>query len=389
MTDTSAPSRADVDVRALRLDARVRALAERGVVIVDPRQTYVDERVDLDRVCAGAILHPGARLCGPRTFLGPGAEVGREGPAVLVDAVLGADARIDGGFAQDAVLLRGASAGSAAHLRAATILEEEASTAHAVGLKHTILLAFVTLGSLINLCDALIAGGTSRRDHSEVGSGYIHFNFTPWGERGDKATPSRCGDVPRGVLLRERRIFLGGSGGMIGPCEVGYGAVVGAGTILRQDVGDARIVVRRGREVDRPLDPDYLDPPAPRLAKNLRYLGHLIALRAWYRQVRRPRIPAERGHEAVVIDEAIRSLDAAIAERIARVDAFARERGAPLPSAGIDREGDDEPCPIDVAAIRPGTPHIDWVRGLDDEVCAALTAWLSRIVDRVATPRPR
>ena len=58
-------------------------------------------------------------------------------------------------------------------------------------------LAFVTIGSLVNFCDLLMAGGSSRQDHSEVGSGYIHFNFTPWGARGDKATPSLIGDVPR------------------------------------------------------------------------------------------------------------------------------------------------------------------------------------------------
>ncbi|MEZ4448912.1 MAG: UDP-N-acetylglucosamine pyrophosphorylase [Nannocystaceae bacterium] len=377
MSDTAGPSTNDASARALALDERVHALAARGVVIVDPRQTYVDERVRVDRICAGAILHPGTRLVGARTFLGPGAEVGREGPATLIDAVLGAGARVDGGFAQDAVLLGGASAGSAAHLRGATLLEEEASTAHAVGLKHTILLAFVTLGSLINFCDALITGGTSRRDHSEVGSGYIHFNFTPWGERGDKATPSRCGDVPRGVFLRERRIFLGGSGGMIGPCEVGYGSVVGAGSLLRRDVGEGRLVVTRGREVDRPLDPGYLDPAGPRLAKNRRYLGNLLALRAWYQQVRRPRIPAERGHEAVVIDEAIRNLDLAIDERIARADAFARERGVSLTQAKITAGT----CPIKVSSDRPELAHLEWVRALDDHQRRILGEWLARIVD--------
>ena len=75
------------------------------------------------------------------------------------------------GFAHGAVLLDGASLGANAHARPGTLLEERASTAHTVGLKHTLLLSFVTLGSLINFCDCLMAGGRSRRDHSEVGSG--------------------------------------------------------------------------------------------------------------------------------------------------------------------------------------------------------------------------
>src|SRR5690606_11549176 len=131
-----------------------------------------------------------------------------------------------------------------AHFRAGTVLEEEASTAHVVGLKQTILLSFVTLGSLINFCDCLMAGGTSRRDHSEVGSGFIHFNFTPWGREGDKATPSLVGDVVSGVFLRQPRILHGGCGGMIGPGSVGYGAVVGAGQVIRRPVPAETLVLR-------------------------------------------------------------------------------------------------------------------------------------------------
>ena len=49
-----------------------------------------------------------------------------------------------------------------------------------------------------------MSGGTSRRDHSEVGSSYIHFNFTP---DGDKTTPSLFGDVVHGVLLDQPAVF--------------------------------------------------------------------------------------------------------------------------------------------------------------------------------------
>ena len=38
-------------------------------------------------------------------------------------------------------------------------------------------------------------------------SGFIHFNFTPWGKNGDKATPSLVGNVTEGVFLDQKRIF--------------------------------------------------------------------------------------------------------------------------------------------------------------------------------------
>ena len=71
----------------------------------------------------------------------------------MVDCQIGPNVNLNGGFFQDAVLLGGVSAGSGAHVRRGTILEEESSIAHTVGLKQTILFPFVTLGSLINFCD--------------------------------------------------------------------------------------------------------------------------------------------------------------------------------------------------------------------------------------------
>jgi hypothetical protein len=68
-------------------------------------------------------------------------------------------------------------------------------------------MAYVTVGSLVNFCDALVSGGQSRAQHSEIGSGFIHFNYTPSGKTGDKATPTLVGDVERGVFLREEKIF--------------------------------------------------------------------------------------------------------------------------------------------------------------------------------------
>lgn len=352
--------------------------------VVDPRQTYVEASVDLARIREGVVLHPGTRLQGARTFLGRGAEVGREGPATLVDVVLGAGARLDSGYAREAVLLRGASLGSNAHVRPGTLLEEEASTAHAVGLKHTILLGFVTLGSLINLCDCLIAGGSSRRDHSEVGSGYIHFNFTPWGEHGDKATPSLVGDVVRGVFLREARIFLGGSGGMIGPMRVGFGSVVAAGQVLRRDVQDERVVLQERRAFDLPRRAGRLGGVDDRTRRNVEYIAQVVALRAWYRQVRLARCAADDTDLRPTIEAAIEVIDLCVRERIEQIARFRSERRVPPLSFELDAL---PACPL--ALPPPGerqsatADHVDWVRSLPDDEIEHLRAWLSSIAEQV------
>ena len=360
------------------LSQRLRELAAQGVEIVDPRQTFVDEHVVLGRVRPGATLHPGTRLYGARTFIGDGAHVGVEGPATVRDAVFAAGSSVASGYVEGAVLFPGASVGAAAHVRPGTILEEQASTAHAVGLKHTVLLAFVTLGSLINFCDCLMAGGTSRRDHSEVGSGFIHFNYTPWGARGDKATASLIGDVPRGVFLRQPRIFLGGSAGMVGPNPVDYGAITGAGQVVRKPVGASRLSLQPIRALDVERSPGHLDEAEPRASLNVAYIGNLVALRAWYREVRLRRA---QGDGRLVVEAALGTLDACIAERVKRLDAFLAERGLSMPSLTLDP---DVPCPLhDALAEGPELDHVAWVQGLAADAVEAGQRWLAAIVQAV------
>ncbi|PRP90300.1 Bifunctional protein GlmU [Enhygromyxa salina] len=359
------------------LEDRLATLAERGVKIIDPRQTFVGPEVELGNIYAGVTLHPGTRLQGARCFLGPGVEVGREGPAVVVDSALGSGASIASGYVEGAALLGGARLGANAHVRPGTLLEEQASTAHCVGLKHTLLLSFVTLGSVINFCDCLMAGGTSRSDHSEVGSGFIHFNFTPWGERGDKATPSLIGDVVRGVFLRENRVFLGGLGGVVGPAQVGYGSVVAAGQVVRRDVDDGSFVLRETRAVERQLRPAWRDRLQPRLRKNIAYIAQLFALRQWYREVRLARLaPDDVDRTPVAAGAAV--IELAIAERRKQLARFVEERGGQAPSFEL---GELPRCPW---ALTPGGPdHVEWVQGLSDTQLEAGRAWLAEIVARV------
>jgi len=363
------------------LEQRLREFAAQGVEIVDPRQTFIAPEVRLERVRPGATLHPGTRLHGARTFLAEGTEVGTEGPATIRDAALGPGARVASGYVEGAVLFRGASLGAAAHVRPGTILEEEASTAHAVGLKHTVLLGFVTLGSLINFCDCLMAGGTSRRDHSEVGSGFIHFNFTPWGAQGDKATASLIGDVPRGVFLGEPKIFLGGSAGLVGPGRVGFGAITGAGQVVRRRVEAGHLSLQPIRELDTPRDPGRLDAAQPRGALNVAYIGNLVALQAWYRAVRLPRA---RGSLRPVVEAGIESLELCIAERVKRLQAFLSERREVMPVLGLEPTVAAPPELTDAVADDPGADHVEWVRGLSITAVEAGMAWLDEIVRAVA-----
>ncbi len=297
-----------------------------------PVTVDIGDDVDLSRISGrDVVIYPGCRIYGSQTVISAGVRLGAEGPVTVEDCYLGPRVELKGGYLRQSVFLEKASMGLGAHVREGCLLEEEASGAHCVGLKQTILLPFVTLGSLINFCDCLMAGGTSRENHSEVGSSYIHFNYTP---DGDKCTPSLFGDVPRGVMLDQRPIFLGGQGGAAGPVRVAFGTVVVAGCILREDIlEDGRlVVVGPHREAKRRYMPRTYGNLARLIRNNVVYLANLVALEQWYRAVRQPFF-ARQELGGLVYEGALVMLAGAKHERLKRLRAMAAKVPASNPCA--------------------------------------------------------
>lgn len=373
---------------------KVGELLAKGVRIPNPLSLDVDDDVDTTRISGdGVTLHPGCRLRGARTVISAGCTIGAEGPVTLENCQLGPRVELKGGYATGAVFLEGANLGLGHHVREGSVLEEHSSGAHNVGLKQTILFPFATLGSLINFCDCLLSGGTSTTDHSEVGSSYIHFNFTP---DGDKTTASLFGDVPRGVMLDQPPIFLGGQGGAVGPVTTAFGTVVGAGSILRGDVADDGLLVLEGVHEDmrRPRRPASYRGLARVLERNVDYLASLVALDAWYRG---PRAQFFERQEfgPLVLAGAVDALAAGRAERIKRLRTMISKVSADDPgrvqlhaaASGLlglfmptESRAPRELLEPLADAAAAGTSYVAAVQGLDTDAKAAGTAWLAAIV---------
>jgi bifunctional UDP-N-acetylglucosamine pyrophosphorylase/glucosamine-1-phosphate N-acetyltransferase len=306
---------------------KVIQLMNKGVDIPNPLSVDLGEEITIDHISGkGVRIYPGCRIYGKDTVISDGSRIGYEGPVTIDNCQLGPDVELKGGFFKKSVFLEKANMGSGAQVREGCILEEEANGAHCVGIKQTILFPFVTLGSLINFCDCLMAGGTSRKDHSEVGSSYIHFNFTP---DGDKTTASLIGDVPRGVMLNQPAIFLGGQGGIVGPSRIGYGNVVAANSVLRHDVlEDNRLIVGK-------THPGKTIAFRPRAYANIRrivenniiYIANLMALEEWYIHVRHPFFDSQEFGQ-LIFSGLLDKLDLAKKERIKRLQVLAEKAKA-------------------------------------------------------------
>jgi UDP-N-acetylglucosamine/UDP-N-acetylgalactosamine diphosphorylase len=299
---------------------KVQKLIDKGVQIAAPESVEIGGDVEPDRISGdNVVIHTGCRIFGKSTLILPGTCLGAEGPVTVVDCQIGNNVELRGGYFRDAVFLDGVSAGSGAHVREGTILEEEVTIAHTVGLKQTILFPFVTLGSLINFCDCFMAGGSDRKNHSEVGSSYIHFNYTP---NQDKATASLIGDVPRGVMLKQAPIFLGGQGGLVGPCRLEYGSVIAAGTINRKDeLRPGRLIFGgAGRSGNVPFAAGHYHGYKRILTNNIIYLANLTALDQWYDQVRS--LFVSKDFPQMLLEGLQDKLQMAVDERIVRLSEF-------------------------------------------------------------------
>ncbi|MDD4734518.1 MAG: UDP-N-acetylglucosamine pyrophosphorylase [Kiritimatiellae bacterium] len=382
-----------------------------GVKLIDSESVYIDPAVPAGHIAEGVTIYPGCRIMGEKTAIGPGCVIGREAPATVLNCQLASKVDLAGGYFEESVFLSKASAGSGAHIRPGCLLEEEAGVAHSVGLKQTVFLPCVTAGSLINFCDALMAGGRNRKEHSEIGSSYIHFNFTP---HGDKATPSLIGDVPRGVLMDNDPVFLGGQGGLAGPCRVAFGTVIPAGSVLRSDV----------------LQPGMLHLPAASSPKtecydmrvykrirrvaqnNLHYIGNIYALREWYRNVR-SRMMTETVADRACCTGAIRVLNLILDERMKRLKQWTEKLGVSyelIQENAALRECAEEQVEwirqwperetllktllgqeadaTGIAEIATSAANhakdgfLTWVKGLDDAQKTIIRAWLDELVLR-------
>ena len=387
----------------------VSILNKKGVTLIAPETIYISEDVNTGNITAGAVIHPGCRLSGSELSIANECVIGAEGPATVKNCQLGTGVHLGSGYFESSTFLNGFKAGSGAHVRPGCLFEEESSIAHSVGTKQTLFLPWVTAGSLINFCDCLMAGGTSRSNHSEIGSSYIHFNFTP---HQDKATPSLIGDIPRGVLLNQLAIFLGGQGGMVGPSSIPFGTMIPAGQIWRgEHTKPGQIVMKKSVNycMAMPFDVDRYKAIIRIVRSNLRYIGNLIALDQWYRVVRSRYMLQISCHERCW-NGARQRLQEMFAERVKQLDGLAKniEKSLARPEdnpfkdehkeflkcweSGSDKlrsyiqSADSLPVPDNVELIfkeLPAQEYIPEIRNLSADNAEEITIWLYTYVEDV------
>jgi bifunctional UDP-N-acetylglucosamine pyrophosphorylase/glucosamine-1-phosphate N-acetyltransferase len=207
------------------LQARIlRRHAEQGVTLRRPSTIRVEATVEID---ADVVLEQGVVLEG-RTRVGRGARVGVG--CVLRDTEVGEDCILHPyTVAEGARIGAGCRVGPMARLRQDTVLEPNVHVGNFVETKNSLLEVGAKANHLSYLGDARVGAG------SNVGAGTITCNY-------DGFRKSRT-DIGAGA-------FIGSNTALVAPVRVGDGAIVGAGSVIVDEVPDNAVAIARGAQVN-------------------------------------------------------------------------------------------------------------------------------------------
>lgn len=194
-----------------------------GVGILDPLHTYIDCDVVIE---SDTTIAPHTFIKG-KTRIGKGSII--ENGAVISDSVVGDGVTIKPYSVIDQSVIKDeAQVGPFARLRPGTVIERGARVGNFVEIKKSRLKAGAKANHLTYIGDALIGARVN------VGCGTITCNYD-----GKNKHKTVIGDD----------VFVGSDVQFIAPVKIGKGAVIGAGSVITDDVPPGALAVARGKQV--------------------------------------------------------------------------------------------------------------------------------------------
>lgn len=198
-------------------------LMEEGVLMIDPRSTFIEESVEIG---AGTVIYPNVFIRG-RSKIGSFTVL--ESNVFISDSEIGDSVQVRGGsYLESAKLHNKVSVGPYARLRPETEIFEEAHIGNFVELKKVKFGKKSKAGHLTYLGDAEIG------EEVNVGCGTITCNYAA--DR--KKYKTKIGN----------RVFVGSDTQFVAPIEIGDDAVIGSGSTITKNVPANALAVARGKQ---------------------------------------------------------------------------------------------------------------------------------------------
>lgn len=203
---------------------KVSELMESGVIVMDPKTTYVEETVE---VGSGTTLFPNVFLRGKTKV---GAMVVVEPGSFIVDSVIGEGVHIKAGsYIESSQIGARSEVGPYAHLRPDVSIGEECKVGNFVEMKKVKFGNGAKASHLTYLGDAEIGEGTN------IGCGTITCNYAV--------------DKKKYVTKIGKNAFIGSDTQFVAPITIGDEAIIGSGSTITKDVPAKALAVARGKQV--------------------------------------------------------------------------------------------------------------------------------------------
>ncbi len=193
-----------------------------GVTIVDPKTTYIDKPVRVER---DTVIYPNCYLQGETTI---GERCILEPNTKITDSRIGSDVVIKAfSVIAESTIEEGAAIGPFARLRPGTEVKRNARIGNFVEVKKSIIGEGTKANHLTYLGDTTVGKNVN------IGAGTITCNYD-----GEKKYPT----------LIEDDVFVGSNTELVAPVTLKKGSSVGAGSTITRNVPDGSLAISRSKQ---------------------------------------------------------------------------------------------------------------------------------------------
>lgn len=193
-----------------------------GVTIVDPFSVFISPDVEIGM---DTIIHPFTIIEG-KTVIGEDCEIGPY--THISDSTIGNNSKVIRSEVEKSIIGTEVSVGPFARLREGTILREKVKIGNFVETKKS------TIGKNSKAQHLTYLGDATIGENVNVGAGTITCNYDGY---------------KKYETFIDNEAFIGSNSSLVAPVKIGKGAIVGAGSVITEDVPADALALARGRQI--------------------------------------------------------------------------------------------------------------------------------------------
>jgi bifunctional UDP-N-acetylglucosamine pyrophosphorylase/glucosamine-1-phosphate N-acetyltransferase len=201
---------------------KIEELLENGVTILDPNTTYIHYSVEIGM---DTIVYPMTFIEG-KTRIGEGCEIGPL--SRIVDCEVGNNVKIVRSECFKSVIEDDVSVGPFARLREGTVLKKSSK-----------------IGNFVEIKKSTIGEGTKAQHLSYIGDAYVGMNVNI----GAGTITCNYDGKRKNPTFIEDEAFIGSNTSLVAPVRIGKGALIGAGSVITEDVPPYSLGLGRARQI--------------------------------------------------------------------------------------------------------------------------------------------